>query len=63
MLNRLNEENVSYRLAGSVAMDGKDIRVIDRELLRKKVGMVFALRCLCRCRYSTMSRTARVCTE
>lgn len=43
MLNRLNEENVSYRLAGSVAMDGKDIRVIDRELLRKKVGMVFAL--------------------
>jgi phosphate transport system ATP-binding protein len=43
MLNRMNEENVSYRLSGSVAMDGKDIRRIDRELLRKKVGMVFAL--------------------
>ncbi len=43
MLNRLNEENVLYRLDGSVTMDGKDIRGIDRELLRKKVGMVFAL--------------------
>jgi phosphate transport system ATP-binding protein len=43
MLNRLNEEHVNYRLDGSVTMDGQEISSIDRELLRKKIGMVFAL--------------------
>ena len=43
MLNRLNDENPHFRMQGSVTMDGKDIRKIDRELLRKKIGMVFAL--------------------
>ncbi len=43
MLNRLNEENPHFRLQGNVLMDGKDIHEIDKELLRKKIGMVFAL--------------------
>lgn len=43
MLNRLNEEHPQFRMNGSVQMDGKEVSVIDRELLRKKVGMVFAL--------------------
>jgi phosphate transport system ATP-binding protein len=43
MLNRLNEENLSFRMRGNVAMDGKEIHAMDKELLRKKIGMVFAL--------------------
>lgn len=43
MLNRLNEENIHFRLQGTVLMDGKNIQDINKELLRKKIGMVFAL--------------------
>ena len=43
MLNRLNEENPEFRMRGAVSMDGKDVRKIDREVLRRKIGMVFAL--------------------
>jgi len=43
MLNRLNDENPSFRMNGNVFMDQDDIRKIDKELLRKKIGMVFAL--------------------
>jgi len=43
MLNRLNEENLSFRMRGNVSMDGKEIHSMDKELLRKKIGMVFAL--------------------
>ncbi|MFA5101171.1 MAG: ATP-binding cassette domain-containing protein, partial [Candidatus Omnitrophota bacterium] len=43
MLNRLNEENPEFRMRGMVSMDGKDVRKIDREVLRRKIGMVFAL--------------------
>lgn len=43
MLNRLNEEHPQFRMNGSVQMDGKEVTAIDRELLRKKIGMVFAL--------------------
>jgi len=43
MLNRLNEENPLFRMHGNVAMDGKEIHALDKELLRKKIGMVFAL--------------------
>jgi len=43
MLNRLNEENPEFRMAGMVSMDGRDVRKIDRETLRRKIGMVFAL--------------------
>ncbi|MCG8431826.1 MAG: phosphate ABC transporter ATP-binding protein PstB [Candidatus Omnitrophica bacterium] len=42
-LNRLIELEVHCRLAGRVTLDEVDIMNIDRELLRKRVGMVFAL--------------------
>ncbi|MDD4907628.1 MAG: ATP-binding cassette domain-containing protein, partial [Candidatus Omnitrophica bacterium] len=42
MLNRLNELELNFRMRGSVDMDGENISKIDPELLRKKVGMVFA---------------------
>lgn len=43
MLNRLNELEVNFRFSGKVELDGKEIVSQDKELLRKKVGMVFAL--------------------
>ncbi len=43
MLNRLNEQQLSFRMSGSVKFNGQDIRKTDVELLRKKIGMVFAL--------------------
>jgi phosphate transport system ATP-binding protein len=42
-LNRLNEENPLFRMQGEVRMDDRNILELDRELLRKKIGMVFAL--------------------
>lgn len=42
-LNRLNELQPNFRMSGSVELDAEDIRKIDVELLRKRVGMVFAL--------------------
>jgi phosphate transport system ATP-binding protein len=43
MLDRMNELHLDFRLNGKVELDGADIRKIDLELLRKRVGMVFAL--------------------
>lgn len=43
MLNRLNELELNFRMQGNVEMEGKDIRKIDLEILRKKIGMVFAM--------------------
>jgi phosphate transport system ATP-binding protein len=43
MLNRLNEQQLNFSMKGSVALDGEDIRLKDVSLLRRKVGMVFAL--------------------
>jgi len=43
MLNRLNELETNFRMDGSVRLEDQDVRAIDVELLRKKVGMVFAL--------------------
>lgn len=43
MLNRLNELQVNFRMTGLVEFDEENIRNIDLELLRKKIGMVFAL--------------------
>lgn len=43
MLNRLNELQTNFRIAGKVELDRKDIQKIDLEVLRRKVGMVFAL--------------------
>ncbi|MFA6217933.1 MAG: phosphate ABC transporter ATP-binding protein PstB [Candidatus Omnitrophota bacterium] len=43
MLNRLNELQLHFRMEGIVTLDKKDIWHIELELLRKKVGMVFAM--------------------
>jgi phosphate transport system ATP-binding protein len=42
-LNRLNELSINFRMSGLVELDGQDILQINAELLRKKVGTVFAL--------------------
>lgn len=43
MLNRLNELEPNFKLKGEIELDGKDITLLDKELLRKRAGMVFAL--------------------
>lgn len=42
-LNRLNELETGIKTLGSVTIDKKDIKAISVELLRKRIGMVFAL--------------------
>ena len=42
-LNRLNDLESNYKTTGEVLLDGKDIQLIDAEILRKRVGMIFAL--------------------
>jgi len=43
MLNRLSDLNPSFKMNGDIYFDGQDIRKVDIELLRRKIGMVFAL--------------------
>jgi phosphate transport system ATP-binding protein len=43
MLNRLNDLNLSFRMKGLVEFEKEDINSIDVEILRRKIGMVFAL--------------------
>jgi len=43
MLNRLNDLNPHFKMNGDVQFDGEDIRKVDVEFLRRKIGMVFAL--------------------
>jgi len=43
MLNRLNDINQNFKMTGAIKIEQKDIEDIDTELLRKRVGMVFAL--------------------
>ncbi len=43
MLNRLNDLHPDFKMGGWLEFDQEDIRKIDIEALRKKVGMVFAL--------------------
>lgn len=43
MLNRLNDLNTHFKMNGDVWFDDEDIKKIDVELLRRKIGMVFAL--------------------
>jgi phosphate transport system ATP-binding protein len=43
MLNRLNDLNPNFKMNGDVRFDGEDIKKADIELLRRKIGMVFAL--------------------
>lgn len=42
-LNRLNELETDFRVKGKVAFGEKDIKEIDPQALRQKIGMVFAL--------------------
>ncbi|MFH1854098.1 MAG: phosphate ABC transporter ATP-binding protein [Candidatus Omnitrophota bacterium] len=43
MLNRMNELEPDFRMSGEVNFEKDDIGRMDVELLRRKVGMVFAL--------------------
>lgn len=43
MLNRLNQLESNFRMSGSVKLDAEDINLMNIELLRKRIGMVFAL--------------------
>ena len=42
-LNRLNDLEPKYKATGEVLLDDKNIQSINPELLRKRVGMIFAL--------------------
>jgi phosphate transport system ATP-binding protein len=42
-LNRLNDLHISVKMTGCVELDREDVRGLDIEELRRKVGMVFAL--------------------
>ncbi|MFH1339170.1 MAG: phosphate ABC transporter ATP-binding protein [Candidatus Omnitrophota bacterium] len=42
-LNRLNELETDFRMAGRVEFDKQDTAAIDAQILRKRIGMVFAL--------------------
>lgn len=43
MLNRLNDLHQYFKMSGEVKLEDKNIKNINTELLRKRVGMVFAL--------------------
>ncbi len=43
MLNRMNSLQPDFRMSGTVEFDGKDVMLMEVGLLRRKVGMVFAL--------------------
>jgi phosphate transport system ATP-binding protein len=43
MLNRLNDLNQNFKMTGAISLELEDIKNMDTELLRKRVGMVFAL--------------------
>ena len=42
-LNRLNELEAGFRMSGKVELDANDVNKMDAQILRKQVGMVFAL--------------------
>lgn len=42
-LNRLNDLYLNFRMEGRVRLEENDIHELDVELLRRKIGMVFAL--------------------
>ncbi len=43
MINRLNDLNQNFKMTGAIKLEQEDIKNIDTELLRRRVGMVFAL--------------------
>jgi phosphate transport system ATP-binding protein len=42
-INRLNELTPGFRMSGDVRLGGRDLRFLDVEVVRRRVGMVFAL--------------------
>ncbi|MEK6564504.1 MAG: phosphate ABC transporter ATP-binding protein [Candidatus Omnitrophota bacterium] len=42
-LNRLNELELSFKMSGEAFLDAKNINQLKPEVLRKRVGMIFAL--------------------
>jgi phosphate transport system ATP-binding protein len=42
-LNRLNELSANFKMSGRVEFKRQDIKEIDAQVLRKRIGMVFAL--------------------
>jgi phosphate transport system ATP-binding protein len=42
-LNRLNDLNTNFKVTGAVELERENIKRIDIEVLRRKIGMVFAL--------------------
>ncbi len=42
-LNRLNYLNIAYRQDGDIILEGRDIKQMDDSLLRKKIGIIFAM--------------------
>jgi phosphate transport system ATP-binding protein len=42
-LNRLNYLNTSYRQSGEIIFEGRDIKELSDSVLRKKIGIIFAL--------------------
>ncbi|MFA6176220.1 MAG: ATP-binding cassette domain-containing protein, partial [Phycisphaerae bacterium] len=42
-INRLNDLNLSYKQQGEILLEGVDVRKINANTLRKKVGIIFAM--------------------
>jgi phosphate transport system ATP-binding protein len=42
-LNRLNDDNIHFEFKGEIRLDGKNIYQMQASLLRRRVGMIFAL--------------------
>lgn len=42
-LNRLNDLEDTFKISGAVHLDGKEIKSLNPEMLRKNVGMIFAM--------------------
>ncbi|MFA5034710.1 MAG: phosphate ABC transporter ATP-binding protein [Candidatus Margulisiibacteriota bacterium] len=42
-VNRLNDLHDHFRMDGTISLDGQNIRELDIHLLRKRIGIVFAL--------------------
>ena len=42
-LNRLNDLSINFKISGAVELERREVRGMDIEVLRRKIGMVFAL--------------------
>lgn len=41
-MNRMNEEAINYRQEGKIYLDNQDISSLDKNILRRRIGMIFA---------------------